>query len=108
MASVADIHPPKLHTLSLSTHFADLRLCESIAQFGSLGSLRHITLGTTGTKLNAECVKVLIEESTALKSLHLNDVEGRLDKNTWADIDKWPASFETLVIDIAETGSHHS
>lgn len=33
---------------------------------------------------------------------------GRLDKNTWGMIDSWPTTFNSLEIDIAETGSHHS
>lgn len=76
--------------------------------FGGLGSLKHLTLATSGTKLNAECLRVLLAGCTALESLHLNDVEGRLDKNTWNLIDCWPQCLTSLVIDISEAGPHHS
>lgn len=102
------VSQPRLHALSLSTHFADLRLCESIAMFGGLGSLKHLTLATSGTKLNADCLRVLLAGCTALESLHLNDVEGRLDKDTWNMIDSWPHTLRSLVVDISESGPHHS
>lgn len=67
---------PKLHSLTLSTHFLDTRLCESIGAFGSLRSLRHITLGTSGLKFTAECLRAIVEECSILESLRLVDVEG--------------------------------
>ncbi|KAL1408027.1 hypothetical protein Q8F55_004824 [Vanrija albida] len=93
LASLPPGYHPQLHTLSLSTHFADLRLCESIGRFGSLRSLKHLTLATTGTKLNQDCLKTIIENSPALESLKLNDIE---------------VGFKNLEIAIAESGSHHS
>ncbi|GMK57160.1 hypothetical protein CspeluHIS016_0310000 [Cutaneotrichosporon spelunceum] len=102
------LQPPRLHTLSLSTHFLDLRLCGAVANFGSLRSLKHITLSTTGTKLNAECLKDLLNRCSVLESLKLTDIEGRLDKNTWARIESWPATLNSLELDLPEHGSRHS
>ncbi|BEI94514.1 uncharacterized protein CcaverHIS019_0700860 [Cutaneotrichosporon cavernicola] len=109
LAELHDSHqPPRLHTLSLSTHFLDLRLCRAVANFGSLRSLKHITLSTTGTKLNAECLKDLLNECSVLQSLKLTDIEGRLDKNTWGMIGCWPSTFNSLELEIPENGSRHS
>ncbi|WOO78085.1 uncharacterized protein LOC62_01G001638 [Vanrija pseudolonga] len=108
LSNLPPSYHPKLHSLSISTHFTDLRLCEAIGQFGALRTIKHLALGTTGTKLNAECLKTIIENSPALESLKLDDVEGRLDKNTWAQIESWPAGFKNLEIAIAESGAHHS
>lgn len=77
LTELHDSHqPPRLHTLHLSTHFLDLRLCKAVANFGALRSLKHIALSTTGTKLNAECLKDILKECTVLESLKLCDVEG--------------------------------
>ncbi|KLT42684.1 hypothetical protein CC85DRAFT_76887 [Cutaneotrichosporon oleaginosum] len=109
LAEQHDSHqPPRLHTLSLATHFLDLRLCRAVANFGSLGSLKHVTLSTTGTKLNAECLKDLLTGCSALESLKLTDIEGRLDKNTWGMIESWPPTLTSLVLEIRENGSRHS
>lgn len=70
------VGPPKMHTLSLSTHFLDPRLCEAIGAFGALRSLRHLTLSTSGLKFNADCLKTVVEECSVLESLKLHDVEG--------------------------------
>jgi hypothetical protein len=79
---LADLHdshqPPRLHTLSLSTHFLDLRLCRAVAKFGSLRSLKHLTLSTTGTKFSAECLNHLLSGCSVLESLKLTDIEGEL------------------------------
>lgn len=115
-----DSHPHRLHTLSLATHFLDSRLCKAVANFGALRTLKHITLSTTGTKLNAECLKDVLRGCAVLESLKLSDVEGelqpcrtvltagRLDKNTWGMIDTWPTSLNSLEIELTETGTHHS
>ena len=64
-------------SLSISTHFLDTSLLSSIAHLGSFGVLRHLELGTTGTKLGSDGLKKVIEGCHALESLRLRDVEGK-------------------------------
>lgn len=34
--------------------------------------------------------------------------EGRLDKNTWSQIDTWPTTLRSFIIEIDESAPHHS
>lgn len=112
-----------LRRLHIGTHFLDANILASIARYGSLGSLRHLTLSTGGTRLTADGLQEVIEGCTNLQSLLLRDFEGgyvnsvcqgsnlmsgRLDKNTWAQLEFWPATFRSLTIEIRESSSHHS
>ncbi|WWD17749.1 hypothetical protein CI109_102190 [Kwoniella shandongensis] len=101
-------HPSALRTLRLETHFLDSYFSSSISRLGALGVLRHLELSTTGTRFNEDCLKEIIEACAGLASLIIDDVEGRLDKNTWASIEHWPSTFNSLEIIICEYTEHHS
>lgn len=68
----------RLVSLDLSTHFLDNGLLSSIGLYGSLGSLKHLALATTGTRLTADTLQGVMEECTALESFVLNDGEGMI------------------------------
>lgn len=106
-------------SLDLSTHFLDNGLLSSIGQYGSLGSLKHLALSTTGTRLTADTLQGVMEGCIALESFVLNDgegmsrqqcglIEGRLDKTTWSQIDTWPSNLRSFTIEIDESAPHHS
>lgn len=63
-------------SLDLSTHFLDQGLLSSIGKYGSLGSLKHLALATTGTRLTADTLQCVMEGCIALESFVLNDGEG--------------------------------
>lgn len=63
-------------SLDLSTHFLDNGLLNSIGQYGSLGSLKHLALATTGTRLTADTLQRVLEGCVALESFALKDGEG--------------------------------
>ncbi|KAL7424766.1 hypothetical protein Q5752_000450 [Cryptotrichosporon argae] len=98
----------RLRRLVIHTHFMDQPLLASIADVGR--GLRHLELGTTGTKLSTDGIRLVMEECTMLLNFKLNDVEGRLDKNTWRMIEAYPDTLETFEIDISDsgTGTKHS
>jgi hypothetical protein len=68
----------RITSLDLSTHFLDPTLLASIGRYGGLGSLKHLTLGTTGTRLTADGLQAALEGCTALESFTLKDGEGKL------------------------------
>lgn len=68
----------RMTSLDLSTHFLDLALLTSIGQYGALGSLKHLTLATSGTRLTADGVQAALEGCVALESFTLKDGEGKL------------------------------
>ncbi|WVQ62046.1 uncharacterized protein L199_000180 [Kwoniella botswanensis] len=69
---------------------------------GSLGTLIHVELSTTGTRLTAECLNTIITGCVVLESLKLSGVDGHLSKDTWSTITEWPSSFGSLEIVVAE------
>lgn len=119
---------PTISYLDLSTHFLDTTILSSIGHYGALGSLTHLTLATTGTRLTAEGLKQALERCSLLEKFVLKDgegerrslslslslarskltVPGRLDKNTWAQIDAWPKTLRSFTIEIDESAGHHS
>jgi hypothetical protein len=69
----------RITSLDLSTHFLDPTLLASIGRYGGLGSLKHLTLGTTGTRLTADGLQAALEGCTALESFTLKDGEGKFN-----------------------------
>ena len=67
---------PTFSDIHLSTHFMDLTLLSAVGRLGSFGNLRRLELGTSGTKVNAECLQVVLKMCTGLEALVLKDVEG--------------------------------
>ena len=55
----------------------DQALLSSIGRIGAIRNLRHLSLGTSGTKLTAECLKEVIGACRGLDKLRLMDVEGK-------------------------------
>nr|XP_018267193.1 uncharacterized protein I303_01178 [Kwoniella dejecticola CBS 10117]OBR89351.1 hypothetical protein I303_01178 [Kwoniella dejecticola CBS 10117] len=75
---------------------------DSRNKIGALGTLTHIELSTTGTRLTAECLDIIISGCTSLESLKLDSVDGHLSKETWSSIGEWPQSFRSMEIVIPE------
>ena len=67
-------HQSEIVRLYLSTHFLDTALCSAITHLSA--RLQYLELSTTGTKFNAECLRVIIEGCQNLDSLFLDDIEG--------------------------------
>lgn len=65
-------------SLNLSTHFLDSTILSSIGRYGQLGSLLHLTLSTTGTRLTTDGLQQALEGCTALVTFTLLDGEGEL------------------------------
>lgn len=69
---------PTIAFLDISTHFLDSTLVSAITEYGQLGSLKHLTLATGGTRLTAECLQQALQGCQALESFTLKDSEGEL------------------------------
>ncbi|WWC86398.1 uncharacterized protein L201_001274 [Kwoniella dendrophila CBS 6074] len=96
-------HTSKLTGFAVETQFLDALMCRSITRLGSLGSLQHIELSTSGTRLTAECLNTIITGCVSLQSLKLNGVD-----DTWSIIKEWPQSFVSLEIVIPEFSKRFS
>lgn len=69
---------PSIAELDISTHFLDATLATAISDYGQLGSLKHLTLATSGTRLTSDCLQQALEGCTSLESFKLKDSEGEL------------------------------
>ncbi|WWD09552.1 hypothetical protein V865_007679 [Kwoniella europaea PYCC6329] len=100
--TLLSMRPCALAGIALETHFLDILLCNAISRIGSLGTLVHVELSTTGMRLTAECLNTIITGCVVLESLKLSGVDGHLSKDTWSTITEWPSSFGSLEIVVAE------
>ncbi|KAJ1304365.1 hypothetical protein OPQ81_005519 [Rhizoctonia solani] len=103
-ASALASHPPDVQRLELDFVWLDDWVCERLAK---IPRVKRITLGTGGTKLTDRGVGALIEGCEALEVLELVEVQGRLSKFLWSNVEVAP-TLHTLKIALSESGPHHS
>ncbi|CAE6508857.1 unnamed protein product [Rhizoctonia solani] len=103
-ASALASHPPDVQHLELDFVWLDDWVCERLAR---IPRVRRITLGTGGTKLTDRGVGALVEGCEALEVLELVEVQGRLSKSLWSNVELCP-TLHTLKIALSEGGPHHS
>ncbi|WWC66400.1 uncharacterized protein I206_100302 [Kwoniella pini CBS 10737] len=73
--TLLSMRPCVLSAVTIETQFLDILLCTSISKVGSLGSLTYVELSSTGTRLTAECLDIIISGCTMLEGLKLNVVD---------------------------------
>lgn len=103
-ASALASHPPDVHHLSLDFVWLDDWVCERLAR---MPRVKRVTLGTGGTKLTERGVGALLEGLDALEVFELVEVQGRLSKTLWANVEL-PSTLHTLKVALSESGPHHS
>ncbi|CAE6440152.1 unnamed protein product [Rhizoctonia solani] len=103
-ASALASHPPDVQHLELDFVWLDDWVCERLAR---IPRVKRITLGTGGTKLTDRGVGALVEGCEALEVLELVEVQGRLSKSLWSNVELSP-TLHTLKIALSESGPHHS
>ncbi|ORX36077.1 hypothetical protein BD324DRAFT_630071 [Kockovaella imperatae] len=99
-------HQCVIQRLYVSTHFLDWPLCDAITHISA--KLHSLELSTTGTKFTGQCLRTIIEGCQNLRSLYLDDIEGRLEKDTWSTISTWPPYLRWIEILISDSSMHHS
>ncbi|KAH7339403.1 hypothetical protein B0J17DRAFT_654973 [Rhizoctonia solani] len=97
-------HPPDVQHLELDFVWLDDWVCERLAR---IPRVKRLTLGTGGTKLTDRGVGAFIEGCEALEVLELVEVQGRLSKSLWSNVELSP-TLHTLKIALSESGPHHS
>ncbi|KAL5631644.1 hypothetical protein ACGC1H_007231 [Rhizoctonia solani] len=103
-ASALASHPPDVQHLELDFVWLDDWVCERLAR---IPRVKRITVGTGGTKLTDRGVGALVEGCEALEVLELVEVQGRLSKSLWSNVELSP-TLHTLKIALSESGPHHS
>ncbi|KAG8687361.1 peroxin, partial [Ceratobasidium sp. 395] len=102
-ASALAANPPEARSLALDFVWLDDFVCERLAR----GSVRKLVIGTGGTKLTDRGIGALMDGCEALEELELVDVQGRLSKTLWANVEL-PLTLDSFKIAMSEGGPHHS
>lgn len=95
----------KLTCLTIDSQFADDQLLRAM---GEMKSLSRLVLRCNGTKVTDKGIISLLENSITLKSLELNELEGRLSRNLWYNIGMLPDTLQHFKMSYTEEGPHHS
>ncbi|CEL61096.1 hypothetical protein RSOLAG1IB_04336 [Rhizoctonia solani AG-1 IB] len=103
-ASALASHPPDVQHLELDFIWLDDWVCERLAR---MPRVKRMTISTGGTKLTDRGVGALVEGCEALEILELVEVQGRLSKSLWSNVELSP-TLHTLKIALSESGPHHS
>ncbi|KAG9107524.1 peroxin, partial [Ceratobasidium sp. 392] len=102
-ASALAANPPEARSLALDFVWLDDFVCERLAR----ASVRKLVIGTGGTKLTDRGIGALMDGCEALEEFELVDVQGRLSKTLWANVEL-PQTLNVLKIAMSESGPHHS
>ncbi|KAG9098421.1 peroxin [Ceratobasidium sp. 370] len=102
-ASALAANPPDARSLALDFVWLDDFVCERLAR----ASVRKLAIGTGGTKLTDRGIAALMEGCEALEELEFVDVQGRLSKTLWANVEL-PPTLNALKISMSERGPHRS
>ncbi|KAF8678307.1 hypothetical protein RHS04_05587 [Rhizoctonia solani] len=103
-ASALASHPPEVQHLELDFVWLDDWVCERLAR---MPRVKRMTISTGGTKLTDRGVSALVEGCETLEVLELVEVQGRLSKSLWSNVELLPM-LHTLKIALSESGPHHS
>lgn len=95
----------RLTSLTIDSQFADDQLLRAMGEMKSLSSL---VLRCSGTKVTDKGIISILENSMTLESLELNELEGRLSKNLWYNINVLPDTLQHFKMSYSEEGPHHS
>lgn len=95
----------KLTTLTIDSQFADDQLLRAM---GEMKVLYSLVLRCSGTKVTDKGIISLLENSNTLNYLELNELEGRLSKNLWYNINMLPDTLQHFKMSYSEEGPHHS
>ncbi|QRW08089.1 hypothetical protein RhiLY_07088 [Ceratobasidium sp. AG-Ba] len=102
-ASALAANPPEARSMALDFVWLDDFVCERLAR----SSLKKLVIGTDGTKLTDRGIGALMDGCEALEEFELVNVQGRLSKTLWANIEL-PPNLKSLKVAMSESGPHHS